>query len=109
MTVNRRFSLTRSLRNLFSVAILIFVANSVFAQVHGVPASATSLAPGHGFRNPPGVPASATSLGPRGFAPRFNGNKFDNGSRFDHGNGRFFGRGRNFGFGSSFFVPSGVL
>jgi hypothetical protein len=75
-------------------------------MAHGIPSSATSLAPGHGFRNPPGIPASATSLTPvpRGFEPRFNGNGFNrngfnHGNRFDRGNGRFFGRGRGFGFG----------
>ena len=39
------------------------------AQIHGVPAGATSLGDGHNIFNPPGIPAGATSLGPRGFAP----------------------------------------
>jgi hypothetical protein len=119
MTVNHRFLPTGSLRNFFSfsLTILIFATSAAFAQrgvvTHGIPASATSLAPGHGFRNPPGIPASATSLTPaqRGFGPRFNGNGFNHGNgfnrgngfnhgnRFDRGNGRFFGRGQNFGFG----------
>ena len=40
------------------------------AQIHGVPASVTSLDSNfHSLANPPGVPASVTSLGPQGFAP----------------------------------------
>jgi hypothetical protein len=98
--VNRRFSLTGSL-GIVLAATFLFVASSLSAQVHGVPASVTSLAPGHDFNNPPGVPASVTSLGPQGFTPRFKGN------RFNHGNSSFFGPGRA-GFGSSFFVPSAI-
>jgi hypothetical protein len=87
MAVSRRISLTGSLRVALAVAF-IFAVSSLSAQVHGVPASATSLSPQHGFHNPPGVPASATSLGPQGFTPKFD--------RFNHFNPNFrrFGDGR---------------
>jgi hypothetical protein len=66
---------------------LTLLSQSAVAQVHGVPASATSLPAGfngfHGF--PAGIPAGATSLGPQGFTPvrpfsqlnRFPLNRFD--------------------------------
>ncbi len=45
---------------------LALLAASAMAQVHGVPASVTSVGtPGRGFA--PGVPASVTSLGPLGW------------------------------------------
>jgi hypothetical protein len=53
-----------------TLAVVLMLAASTAAQVHGVPAGATSLGAGRTFANPPGVPASATSLGPRGFAVR---------------------------------------
>jgi hypothetical protein len=110
MNVNRRFSLTSSLRNFFFVSIIMLIASSAFAQrgivagaveAHGIPSSATSVGPGHGFHNPPGIPASATSLTPvpRGLAPKFNGNGFNHGNRFNDGFSRFSGRSRGFGFG----------
>src|SRR5438105_10958754 len=68
----------------------ILLAGSAMAQIHGVPASATSLGPG-GFtgRNfSPGIPAGATSLGPNGFTgnrPRFDGEIFlTNDARRNH-------------------------
>jgi hypothetical protein len=65
---------------------LLTLATSVVvsAQIHGVPPSVTSLAPGRGLT--PGTPASVTSLGPRGFAGSFS-------------NGRGFGRHPGFGNG----------
>jgi len=47
----------------FSLAMVPGVA----AQVHGVPASVTSIGFGGNFSSSPGVPASVTSIGPRGF------------------------------------------
>ncbi|MCU1309128.1 MAG: hypothetical protein JWO20_253, partial [Candidatus Angelobacter sp.] len=85
MTVNRRFSFSSSICNFFFVSILMLIASSAFAQrgvvAHGIPSSATSVGPGHGFNNPPGIPASATSLtpAPRGFGHQFNGNGFNHG------------------------------
>src|SRR5260221_2878647 len=53
------------------IAAFMAMAGLAAAQIHGVPAGATSLGGGHTMFNPPGIPASATSLGPRGFsAPR---------------------------------------
>lgn len=52
------------------VAVLLgaaLLAGTAAAQVHGVPASVTSFAPGRGMA--PGIPASVTSLGPHGFVP----------------------------------------
>ena len=56
-------------RTFISAVTAIFLAASAAAQIHGVPAGATSLGGSHTFANPVGVPASATSLGPRGFTP----------------------------------------
>jgi hypothetical protein len=51
----------------------VFAATTAFAQVHGVPASATSVGSTPGGRLVPnGVPASVTSLGPQGFTPGIN-------------------------------------
>jgi hypothetical protein len=48
----------------------VFAAATAFAQVHGTPASVTSVGSTPGGRLVPnGVPASVTSLGPRGFTP----------------------------------------
>jgi hypothetical protein len=51
--------------------LLVLCATPVLeAQIHGVPASVTSLDNNnHTLANPPGVPASVTSLGPQGFTP----------------------------------------
>jgi hypothetical protein len=51
----------------------VFAAATAFAQVHGTPASVTSVGstPG-GQLVPRGVPASVTSLGPQGFTPGIN-------------------------------------
>jgi hypothetical protein len=59
------------LRAMFFCGALL--AAPAFAQIHGVPASATSLGP-NGFTGvqgslPPFIPAGATSLGPEGFTP----------------------------------------
>jgi hypothetical protein len=61
------------------------------AQIHGVPASVTSLDNNnHTLANPPGVPASVTSLGPQGFTPG-SGCCFN----FPAGNNRRFFNGRH--------------
>ena len=54
---------------LLLLAPIAFVAGSVFgsAQIHGVPASVTSLGFGGSMSRTPGVAASVTSLGPNGF------------------------------------------
>ena len=72
----RTVSFMRRLANavaalLLASGLLIFSV-SASAQVHGVPAGATSFPAGFtGFHGnfPPGIPAGATSLGPRGFIP----------------------------------------
>ena len=55
-------------RTVLIAAALIAMAGLAAAQIHGVPAGATSLGGGHTIFNPPGIPASATSVGPRGFS-----------------------------------------
>jgi hypothetical protein len=74
-----------SKRTLVSIATAFFLAVSATAQIHGVPAGATSLGGGHTFANPPGVPASATSLGPRGFTPIRVNPPFITQQNFHHG------------------------
>lgn len=79
----------------YTVKALFFcgalLAGQAFAQIHGVPASATSLGP-NGFTGgqgslPPFIPAGATSLGPAGFVPnqisvfRHQRHDFDNDGR----------------------------
>lgn len=64
------------------VGAVALIVSPLFAQIHGVPASATSLGPngftgGSGFI---GIPAGATSLGPNGFTG--NGVVFDRGNVF---------------------------
>lgn len=55
---------------LFSAFLVVFSTAFLQAQIHGVPASVTSLDNNnHTLANPPGVPASVTSLGPQGFTP----------------------------------------
>lgn len=50
--------------------LVLCTAPVLQAQIHGVPASVTSLDNNfHTLANPPGVPSSVTSLGPQGFAP----------------------------------------
>ncbi|MCU1283881.1 MAG: hypothetical protein JWO13_231 [Acidobacteriales bacterium] len=73
----------------------LFAATALFGQAHGVPASVTSLAPGHGFNNPPGVPASVLSPGPRGFGPNIGaGDRTGRGRRFSQQQGDRRGHGR---------------
>ena len=82
-----------------TAAFVVLASISALAQIHGVPASVTSMggARGGSFSNPPGVPASVTSLGPRGFQDlpcctvpgfrfRFGGSNFvrSDGRRFDN-------------------------
>jgi len=83
----RRVQFMRRLANKVAgllLASFLLISISVSAQIHGVPAGATSFPAGfNGFHGnfPPGIPASATSLGPRGFTPvrPFNQlNRFDN-------------------------------
>jgi hypothetical protein len=93
----------------FSARVLILAAVALFgglmlpaaAQVHGVPASVTSIGFGGNFSSPPGVPASVTSIGPHGIGnhsqffsqPFFNGN-FPNNNIFPrHHHQGFFGGG----------------
>jgi hypothetical protein len=45
---------------------VLLLSGVLFAQVHGVPPSVTSFAPGRSMA--PGVPASVTSLGPNGYS-----------------------------------------
>ena len=82
--------------------LVILCAGSLLqAQIHGVPASVTSLDSNHTMFNPPGVPASVTSLGPRGFGNGrgcclnfpTNGNRpfFNGRHRRDHDGDRGFG------------------
>src|SRR5438552_4084290 len=60
-----------------AIAILsTVVAGAAVAQVHGIPAGATSLGGHHTFSNPPGIPAGATSLGPHGFSNGHQGRIF---------------------------------
>jgi len=63
---------------------LLTLATSVVvsAQIHGVPASVTSMGPGRGPT--PGVRASVTSLGPRGFNGTFSNGHFGSGMTFGH-------------------------
>jgi hypothetical protein len=93
-------------RILATLAIGSALTIAAAAQVHGTPASITSIVGPNGFSRP-GVPASVTSLGPRGFSgtppisfghlggrfqPGFGfHNGFNNGFGFHHGPG--FGRG----------------
>jgi hypothetical protein len=57
----------RSFFRLFSALSLVFVSATLFGQIHGVPASVTSLGFGGRSSMTPGVAASVTSLGPNGF------------------------------------------
>jgi hypothetical protein len=73
------------------------------AQVHGVPASVTSIGFGGNFSRSPGVPASVTSIGPHGFGhtqffgqPFFNQGFHNNNFGHRHHQG-FFGGGLSFG------------
>jgi hypothetical protein len=95
------------------VAGLVLLASaSLLAQIHGTPASVTSLGGfrGGSFSNPPGVRSSVTSLGARGwqnvpccgargFRNGFGGSNFASrdGRRFDH-HGRFGRDNRFWGF-----------
>jgi hypothetical protein len=71
------------------------------AQVHGVPASVTSIGFGGNFSSPPGVPASVTSIGPHGignhsqfFSQPFFTGTFRNNNGFQHHHHQgFFGGG----------------
>ena len=75
------------MRRLLAIAFL--AALPAAAQIHGVPASVTSITPS---RSTPGVPASVTSLGPNGYGSRA-------GFQFGFGQ-RHFGYGqRHFGYG----------
>src|SRR5690349_3370035 len=95
--------------------LVILASTSLLAQIHGTPASVTSLGGfrGGSFSNPPGVPASITSLGPRGFQNlrcctasgfrnHFGGSDFvrHDGRRFDnfHHNRGFSGYGYGYGY-----------
>lgn len=67
---SRTSGIRRGLYLGFLLLLVSFLAISVDAQIHGVPASVTSLDnSNHTLANPPGVPASVTSLGPQGFTP----------------------------------------
>jgi hypothetical protein len=85
------------MRRIYRVAALVLLTGlTAAAQIHGTPASVTSLGP-HGEIN--GTPASVTSLGPFGWqAPRFtvNGFKPRLGQPFGHNR---FGFG-TFGYGA---------
>jgi hypothetical protein len=50
------------------VVALVVCAPNVQAQIHGTPASVTSIGFGGNFDRAPGTPASVTSLGPHGYA-----------------------------------------
>ena len=52
------------------LALLWFAPGGAKAQVHGTPASVTSLGFGGRFDTAPGVPSSVTSLGPNGLDPK---------------------------------------
>ena len=54
------------IRPAFFLLIALTLATSLPAQIHGVPASVTSIGFGGNFSSAPGVPASVTSLGPFG-------------------------------------------
>src|SRR4030081_2152557 len=49
------------------LALVVVASPRLDAQIHGVPASVTSLGFGGSHSFTPGVPASVTSLGPNGF------------------------------------------
>lgn len=51
------------------VVVCLLAGSSAVAQIHGVPASVTSIGFGGQWNQTPGVPASVTSLGPNGFHP----------------------------------------
>jgi len=78
------------------LALVLVVVSALQAQIHGTPASVTSLGGSHTFFNPPGVPASVTSLGPMGYTPfrgsrccfNFDGRSFDNRRNPHHGLGK---------------------
>ena len=53
------------------IAVIVLCAASALAQVHGVPASVTSITP---TNRTPGVAASVTSLGPHGYGISRSGN-----------------------------------
>jgi hypothetical protein len=71
------------------LAIAFLAALPAAAQIHGVPASVTSITPS---RSTPGVPASVTSLGPNGYGNSRAG--------FQFGSGRQFGPGQHRGGGN---------
>ncbi len=73
------------------------LAGTAAAQVHGIPASVTSFAPGRGFA--PGIPASVTSLGPFGFTPIPPGFKASR---------RFFVPNSHFNFCSGSLIPAAL-
>jgi hypothetical protein len=52
------------------LALVMTAPFPAHAQIHGVPASVTSIGFGGRFDTTPGVPASVTSLGPNGLQPR---------------------------------------
>jgi hypothetical protein len=52
------------------LTLMTIMAFPAHAQIHGVPASVTSIGFGGRFDMAPGVPASVTSLGPNGLQPR---------------------------------------
>jgi len=49
------------------LALVVAASTRVDAQIHGVPASVTSMGFGGSHSFTPGIPASVTSLGPNGF------------------------------------------
>ena len=49
------------------IGLALFCAPSAQAQIHGTPASVTSIGFGGHFDRAPGTPASVTSLGPNGY------------------------------------------
>src|SRR5258707_2728584 len=57
----------RSLVVVVGLVLVVVASPRLDAQIHGVPASVTSIGFGGSHSFTPGVAASVTSLGPRGF------------------------------------------
>jgi len=81
-----RSSFSPSVAFLTALAVVLFLAVSVQAQINGAPASVTS--PGFGGNAINAPRSSVTSVGPQGYAPPFRGPIFaGNGDGFHHGHG----------------------
>jgi hypothetical protein len=81
-----RPSFSLSVAFLTALAVVLFLAVSLQAQINGAPPSVTS--PGFGGNAINGARSSVTSVGPQGYAPPFRGPlSAGNGDGFHHGHG----------------------